>query len=1163
MPAELGLWTPLLEAQFYKELETEIRDGARGLCLQGLIEGSRALVLMLLAARTGKPQLIVLPDDTAVEAYQRDLVALATISGIDPQRIRVLPALDADPYDSIAPHPEVIRERVTTISCLLRAEVDCLLLPVRALLNPVPAADEWAAWTRQFRIGDTLAPDVFILEALTLGYRREDPVGGPGEISRRGGIIDIFPMDATEPVRIELFGDSVESIRSFDTDNQRSTGHLEQVRIGPAMESPPTDDAVRRVTRHFEDRLREAKGRSRGARQLREHLEQLRGEGYWPGFESLAGITVEHPQSLLDLTQDMLLILDEPARTDDALIRAWHDLNVSHEQGEELILPPPETLFIHAESIRAHLSGAGLMLQELVGEDPAQASKIWQVASRSERSYSGRLQELTADLTRTEQPTRTVCMLRTTGSANRLDEIFGEYGVASHRLGPDGESAPAASATGGLFVTVGSLRTGFELWEHGLTVLSERGLFGERRREPGRKGLAGTVLLSDFRDLKKGGLVVHVDHGIARYTGLGRPRGGSLNRDFMVLEFAAGDRLFVPVDRLDIVQKYRGVAGKKPDLARLGGPSWEKVKARVRKSVQSMAGELLELYARRKAAVGHPFAEDGNWQQELEDAFPFELTVDQERAITEIKSDMESTRTMDRLLVGDVGFGKTELAVRAAFKAVLDGRQVALLAPTTVLALQHFETFRARFAPYPLRVEMISRFRTAAQIKKNLRDLEAGAVDVLIGTHRLLSKDVKFHKLGLLIIDEEQRFGVTHKERLRQMSIGLDVLVMTATPIPRSLQMSMAGIRDLSLIETPPPGRMAIQTYIIPFRKNVIGQAIRQELHRKGQVFIVHNKIETLPSLARAVKEMVPEARVIVGHGRVGDKRLESLMLQFVNYEADVFVTTTIIENGLDIPRANTIIVNRADRFGLAQLYQLRGRVGRSRLHAYAYMVIPGRQALSDVAAKRLRALQEFSELGAGFRLAAADLEIRGAGELLGSRQHGHIGSLGFDLYCQLLERAVSELKGEPIDEALPVTISLGVDIKVPQTYLPDSADRLVLYKRLSHAKTGEDIDRLQGETEDRCGHMPSAAQNLFAMGRLRLIAVAQGIKNIDLTAEQLQIRFHEGPRIEVHQLVKGLQKSGGTLTPSGMLVLPPPTTGQERIAAVESMLTSVFGSPG
>jgi transcription-repair coupling factor (superfamily II helicase) len=691
--------------------------------------------------------------------------------------------------------------------------------------------------------------------------------------------------------------------------------------------------------------------------------------------------------------------------------------------------------------------------------------------------------------------------------------------------------------------------------EQRFLVLSEREVFGEEPRAAERKSRGRAAFLSDFRDLKVGSPVVHVDHGIARYAGLGRPKGGSLNRDFMVLEFAGGDRLFVPVDRLDLVQKYSGVAGNRPHLDRLGGPGWERIKSRVRKSVESMAKELLELYARRRTAEGNAFSPDTPWQQELEAAFPYELTPDQERAIREVKQDMESPRPMDRLLVGDVGFGKTEVSVRAAFKAVMDGFQVAVLAPTTVLAAQHFGTFRDRFAQFPVRVEMVSRFRSAADIKGVLEKVGRGEIDVLIGTHRLLSRDVSFRRLGLLVVDEEQRFGVAHKERVKKLTVGIDVLAMTATPIPRTLQMSLAGVRDLSIIETPPPGRSAIQTYLVPFRKSVIAQAIRQELRRNGQVFVVHDRVETLPAVARAVRELVPEARLVTAHGQLPERELERVMLRFVNREADVLVTTSIIENGLDIPSANTIVVNRADRFGLAQLYQLRGRVGRSVHHAYAYFIIPARHALSENARKRLKALQEFSELGAGFRLAAADLEIRGAGEFLGSKQHGHIASLGFDLYAQLLEQAVRELQGEKIEERAPVSLHLGVDIKVPESYMPEVGDRLVLYKKLASARDGADVDRLQAETEDRYGHLPPSGINLFDMGRLRVAAEAAGVRAVDVADGKLQVRFQEKPRVEPRRVIEMLARERGTLTPSGMMLLPAPDRAGDRIRTVRELL--------
>ena len=1157
-----ALWGPLLRAAPFRTLEEEWSSGGTALCVSGLVGGSRALVLALLQRSGGRPVLLVVPDDAAFEAYRRDLLALMRLVGSRAERLLALPPLDSDPYAAIAPHPEVVRERVVALTHLAEGSVDLLLTPARGLLQPLLPVTEWRAATRRVRVGDELPPERFVMQALNLGYRRVDIVSAPGEISRRGGIVDLYPPTADEPVRLELFGDNVESLRAFDTDNQRSTGQLHEIAVGPAVECPPTDDAVRRLQKRLQAGLHEARDDARTARELRAQLDALANEGFLPGFEALAGIVSERPATLFDHAAGLALVVDEPERVEHELVRAWSDAQASWKASGNRFLPPPGELYVDPRVARERLQAPALWLQELAGDEPAAARQVVPFATRSARSYAGRIADLAADLRRgAASGVRAVFAMRAEGSAKRLREILREYSLEAAAADEAIAASDPWARDGGIFVGVGGLRAGFELGEAALNVFAERDVFGEERKSAERKSGSRAAFISDFRDLKSGATVVHVDHGIARFAGLGRPKGGSLNRDFMVLAFAAGDRLFVPVDRLDLVEKYSGVAGHEPALDRLGGPGWERVKSRVRKSVESMARELLDLYARRKAARGHPFAPDGEWQRELEAAFPHELTPDQERALAEVKDDMESSRTLDRLLVGDVGFGKTEVAVRAAFKAVSDGKQVAVLAPTTVLAAQHFNTFRERYAPFPVRVEVVSRFRTAAETRTVLRDVAAGTVDVLIGTHRLLSKDVEFHKLGLLVVDEEQRFGVAHKERLQRMSIGIEVLSMTATPIPRTLQMSLAGVRDLSVIETPPPGRMAIQTHVVPFRKNVLAQAIRQEIRRGGQVFFVHNRIETLPALRRAVTEMVPEARVVVGHGQLPERRLEQVMLDFVEQRADVLLTTTIIENGLDIPNANTIIVNRADRFGLAQLYQLRGRVGRSRQHAYAYFVVPSRHNLSEDARKRLRALQEFSDLGAGFRLAAADLEIRGAGELLGAKQHGHIASLGFDLYCRMLENAVQELKGEPVAQARTASLHLGVDIKIPESYLPDAADRLVTYKRLAQARSIEDIDRLQAETEDRFGHLPAGARNLFEMGRLRLIAESAGVKSIDLVENGLQIRFHDRPPVEPSRIIETIARERGTLKPSGVVLLPAPPPGEDRILAVVRLLETMRGA--
>jgi len=1159
---DLQLWRPVIEAAFYADVEQRLKRGRAGVCLSGLVEGARALIPGLLAARLGRPLALVVPDDAALDVYRSDLAALAALGGADPERIVVLPALDADPYDGIASHPEILRERVVALGRLVRRELDVLLLPARALLGWLPSAEEWSGRTRSIRVGDEVPPDRFVLEALAAGYRRVDTVSAPGEISRRGGIVDIFPPAAEEPVRIELFGDLVDSLRSFDTDHQRSIGKLEHAVIDPACENPPSEQALARLSRYLESGAARVETGDGPSREFRRRLETLTNEGYLPGLEALGGLCYAHPSTVLDHAAGMTLLVDEPGRVDDELVRAAHDARRSYDESGDRVFPPPERLYPEARKVRTALREAAVFLQELTGDPPASAVEEIRTSSRTARAYSGRVAELLDDLREaTERRRRVVCVMRTPGSARRLGEILEEYRLPA-AVRTDRRQRISYEGAGGLYVVVGDLRAGFELRDVGLDVLSERQIFGEERKAAERKHKTSAAFISDFRDLKLGDAVVHVDHGIAVYRGLGRPKGGSLNRDFMVLEFRGGDRLFVPVDRLDLVQKYRGTRGGKPVLDRLGGPGWERVKARVRKSVESMAKELLELYARRKAARGHTFAADGAWQRELEEAFPYETTDDQQRAIDEVKRDMESERPMDRLLVGDVGFGKTEVAVRAAFKAVMDGYQVAVLAPTTVLAYQHYRTFCERYKPFPLTVQMVSRFRRPAETKRILEDVRSGAVDVLIGTHRLLGRDVRFRKLGLLVVDEEQRFGVTHKERLKRLSVGIDVLAMTATPIPRTLQLSLAGVRDLSIIRTPPPGRLAIQTYLVPFRKNVIAQAIRQELRRRGQVFVVHDRVATLPAVGRAIREMVPEARIVMAHGQMDERQLERVMLEFVDYRADVLVTTTIIENGLDIPRSNTIVVNRADRFGLAQLYQLRGRVGRSAHHAYAYFVIPGRASLSETARKRLRALQEFSDLGAGFRLAAADLEIRGAGEFLGTRQHGHIASLGFDLYVQMLERAVLELKGEPVSEVPPPSLHLGIDIKVPQSYMPDAGDRLALYKRVAGAAEENDLERLREETEDRYGHLPSPGRNLFDMARLRVVAERAGVQRIDVVESRLQIRFRDGAMLEPASLMQIIRQENGSLTPSGMLVLPAPPRAGDRLRAVQGALERLLERP-
>ncbi len=710
---------------------------------------------------------------------------------------------------------------------------------------------------------------------------------------------------------------------------------------------------------------------------------------------------------------------------------------------------PPSNLVLAWDDVAMWLAGS-TALETLAVDGDAQ-----HIACQPALEFAGRVPDWVSEIRRSRELGETMIFVaNSAGRAERTIEVLGDYEIYAAPI----EGAEEVR-TASVLVGVGYLSRGFRLPDAALQFWAETDVFEEERKTHERRRSATRTFLSDFRDLKVDDLVVHVDHGIGVFVGLKRIDVGLAPQEFMELRYAGEDKLFVPVERLDLVQKYTGAT--RPSLDKLGGTTWEKAKTRVKKAMRDMAEELLKLYAARKAMPGHAFTPDSHWQQEFEDAFEWELTIDQANAITDIKRDMQMSATMDRLLCGDVGYGKTEVAMRAAFKAVMDGKQVALLAPTTVLAFQHLKTLRDRFAAFPVRIDMVSRFRTKAEQKQTLEDLKNGKVEIIVGTHRLLSKDVQFRDLGLLIVDEEQRFGVAHKERIKQMRKRVDVLTMTATPIPRTLNMSLAGIRDMSIIETPPKDRLSIQTNVVKFDQEVIRRAILTEMERAGQVYFVHNRVESIYSLGNLITRLVPEARVVVGHGQMSEEELERAMVDFVAHKHDVLLATTIIENGLDIPNANTIIINRADRYGLSQLYQLRGRVGRSDRRAYAYLLIPPEEALSPVAKKRLAAIREFSDLGSGFRVAALDLEIRGAGNLLGGEQSGHIEAVGFDMYMKLLEQTIKELKGEEVEDEIRANVNLRVDLRINDEYIPDMNQRLTVYRRMAAVRTDEELDRL------------------------------------------------------------------------------------------------------
>jgi transcription-repair coupling factor (superfamily II helicase) len=971
----------------------------------------------------------------------------------------------------------------------------------------------------------------------------------------------VYSPESDRPVRIEFFGDEIETIRKFDPETQRSQAGLDEAQLLPLTETPVTERLLAAVHGRLSRQRVELEGADEDSYENREMAADLAAAGgvsVFPGWEFFSAVAGAD-KSLLTLLPKCALFVEEPAMVRNQIDRWWNKVEQRHERSGIGSLIRPEDIYLRPEALRAALdSHMGLDLDQLgavdVLDEDTTLGEI-ELNTRPTLRFHGSIPALTAQLKNLmAAETRIILAAPNQGDVERLATVLREYQIP-YRLGsrnprPGGETVldEASYLAGDLRVPTivrSPLAAGVSFLDSKLILFGANDLSDDAdvaaRPEPKRSKTAAFV--SDFRDLGIGDYVVHVEHGIAQYQGLKEIAQDGLSVEFMILEFAEAAKLYVPLTRLDLIQKYRSTdAGPAPVLNRLGSQQWTKTKARVRKAMQDMAGELLKLYAERTTAQGIAFSKDNEFQREFEDSFDYAETDDQTTAIRAIKYDMESATPMDRLLCGDVGYGKTEVAMRAAFKAVQDGKQVAVLTPTTILSFQHFETFKKRFAQFPINVEMISRFRTPKEQKNIVERVETGKVDILIGTHRLLSKDIKFQDLGLLVVDEEQRFGVRHKERLKQMRKEIDVLAMSATPIPRTLHMSLVGLRDMSVIETPPKDRMAIQTVVAKFDEKIVRSAVEVELERGGQVYFVHNRVESIYEIAARIQELVPAARVAVGHGQMTETELERVMLAFMRHEYDVLVATTIIENGLDIPLANTILINRADRHGLSELYQLRGRVGRSNRRAYAYLLIPPENELTEVARRRLAALKEFSDLGAGFKIAALDLELRGAGNMLGGEQSGHIEAVGFELYTSMLEAAVKEMKGESSEERPATQLNLGIALRIDESYVPEENQRLRLYKKIAGAVTEAAVTELRAEMEDRYGAPPDATVYLLEAAMVRLECERMGIAQIDRKRGELHIRFMENAAVDpahLMRLVARNAKRGAQFTPQGLLKYP------------------------
>ncbi|HEY7114045.1 MAG TPA: transcription-repair coupling factor [Thermoanaerobaculia bacterium] len=1091
--------------------------------IAGAVGALPGLLLATLASDLRKRLAVVVADEKQAERLAEDLAAGGAGA------VLRAPAPQLTPFQRIPPSLKARRDEFRLLAALAEpAAALAAILPATALFTRLPSPADFARLTIALSEGSEDVSLARLTARLTeLGYRRGDLVVETGDLAVRGGLLDVFPPDRELPLRVELDGDRIASIRVFDPDTQRSSERLKTARI-PAFSA------------------------ARESREERAMLEDRLGR---PPSEAerivFAPAAAPMPASWMTHAGAALFAVLEPAAVGEAI--AAYEERVESDRDRDRDVFAPEELLHPAARVREAVASIGLRFDRL-GVSETDASRL---AAEEIPGHAGRTREAAAEIARALAAGEGVVVAaRAAGGVEKVRRFAREYEI------PVGGEPAGREEPGALRVAAAEISAGFRLREPRLSVYAEAEIFGEERPPVTRRQRPSEAFLSDLRDLKLGDAVVHRDYGIGLFKGLKRVPVEGTEREFMEIGYADDKTLLLPVERFDLVQKYSGVEGVAPVLDRLGGAGWGRRKASVRRAMRDMTDQLLKLYARRRVAKGFAFSKDSPWQKEFEDAFEYTETPDQAQAIADVKRDMQSDDPMDRLLCGDVGYGKTEVAMRAAFKAVLDGKQVAVLAPTTVLADQHFRTFRRRFAAFPVTIELLSRFRSRPEQKEVVAKIAEGSVDILIATHRMLSKDLAFRDLGLLIVDEEQRFGVAQKEKLKEWRASIDVLAMSATPIPRSLHLSLSGLRDLSIIETPPRDRLAIETQVVPAKPAVIREAIEAEIARGGQVFFVHNRVESIGRVKQMLEELVPSARISVAHGAMREAELEKAMRRFLTREADLLLATTIIENGLDIPSANTILIDRAETYGLAQLYQLRGRVGRSDRPAFAYLLVPEAASLSEIARRRLASIQEFCDLGAGFRIAAKDLEIRGSGNILGGEQSGHIAAVGFETYLQLLEETIREIRGEEAPPERAVTLSLGLDLTIPSAYVEDENWRMMIYKKIARAGDEKALGETLAEIADRFGPPPPAVERLAAYARIRHRAESLGIHAVTAQAGRVHLRLAEDAAVDPDRLLRLVQSTpGASLTPARVLSLPAPR-GEELPAVLLAWLERLAGRP-
>jgi transcription-repair coupling factor (superfamily II helicase) len=1121
-----GLMKSLRESSDFKDILSNIENKKVPAGVFGLSDSSRAYVIGGLFQELDKPFVVFAQNDIDARNIFEDL-SLYTTS------VYFLPSREVVFYNIEAISGDLRWERLKVIRKILSPGKKIIVTSIEALASTYVPVDLYREYTFKIKEGGTLLLNELNVKLIQSGYNRVDLVEGRGEFSLRGGILDVFPPTSPDPYRIELFGDEVDSIRSFNTESQRSIERIKSIEIFPAKEIILKKEniekgynAIEREMQAAAEKLKKGKKKEASER-LKEitnsNLESLKENWDFETIESFLPYFYEKPATLFEYLQDYTIVIDDPQRCKgrlDSLFFEFEDDYLSFlERGN--ILPGQNKLLVDKDFIFQDLEGREVITLDAIAKTARvlEPKSIVSFSQLSLQNYQGRIELLIQDIKENNSKGfKTVILSGTRPRGERLVSTLADYGITSSYKDIFDDIMP-----GEVLITFGSQLKGFEFPELKISVISDKEVFGEAKRKSARKfAKKGAGKIKSFTELKPGDYVVHLNHGIGVYKGIKQLELQGFKKDYLELSYAGNDTLYVPVEQLDMVQKFIGSEGKSPKINKLGNSEWSKAKSKARKSIEEVAEDLVKLYAVRSSVKGFRFTEDTVWQKQFEDEFPYDETEDQLSAIEDIKKDMESEKVMDRLLCGDVGYGKTEVAMRAAFKAVMDSKQVAVLVPTTILAQQHYQNFVQRFSDFPVKIGLMSRFRTPTQHKDTLKALKRGEVDILIGTHRILQKDVGFKDLGLLVVDEEQRFGVTHKEKIKGLKKNVDVLTLSATPIPRTLHMSLVGVRDISVIETPPKERLPVQTYVVEYNDQLIRDAILREMHRGGQVYFVHNRVETILETSNYLSKLVPEARIAIGHGQMNERELEEVIVDFMAKEYDVLVSTTIIETGMDIKNVNTMIINDADKMGLSQLYQLRGRVGRTNKMAYCYLTYRKDKILTEVAEKRLKAIKDFTELGSGFKIALKDLEIRGAGNIMGSSQHGHMASVGYDLYCRMLEDTIKLIKGEIDKEPVETTVDIRIDAYIPESYIEDEVQKIEVYKKIASISSFDDMMDMTEELVDRFSDIPASVINLMEIAYVRSIGKNLGIEEIKETGDEVMLKFESSDSLD-ENLVKSV----------------------------------------